>query len=165
MKIQHGILDDDQGEPKPQPAVSSTKPSGGDVEKNRLFETLDKEESSGRSYAKLLLGAVVVVLIIGGIVFYFTLPKSGDLVRAPKGAEDAVRSHLLDKQKREADDITFYYCGENSYWARAAVKTRNDMPNPVYKLGTYAATVKGSETVWDISSKPIQSPADDRPCQ
>lgn len=134
------------------------------VEKDRLFETLDKEETSNRNYAKLFIIAVVIVLIAGGIVFYLMLPGVGDQVRAPKGLEQAVRDQLLEKQKRVATDITFYSCGGDSYWAHAGVETRADIPNPIYKLDKYAVNAKGQDPSWEITSKPINSPSDDQPC-
>lgn len=171
MKIQKGVLADAAQEkpeplssepsPAPVPAIASTPPQ---VEKDRLFETLAKERSSSRNYAKLFLIAVVVVLISGGVAFYMMLPGVGDAVRAPKGLEQAVRDHLLDKQKRVATDIVFYYCAGDSYWAHAGVETRTDIRNPVYKLDTYAVNAKGQDPNWDITSKPVNSPEDDKPC-
>ena len=187
VKIQKGVLKDfadDQGgqtgesgvpEPvtreAPAPAAAAATTASNDasrtpapVQKDRLFETLEKERSGSRNYAKLFLIAVVLVVAIGGVTFYLTLPGPGDVVHAPNGAEDAVRAQLLEKQKREAEDIVFYYCGKNSYWARADVKTRKDVPNPVFKIGKYAATIKGEDPNWEVSSKPIVNAEDDNPC-
>jgi hypothetical protein len=171
VKLQKGILDKPEEEkpapqPQPHPTRSDASPATAPpvVDKDRLFETLDKEETSNRSYAKLLVVAAVVVLIAGGVIFYMTLPGAGDQVRAPKGLEQAVRDHLLDKQKRVATDIVFYYCGGDSYWAHAGVNTRTDIPNPVYRLDKYAVSAKGKDPNWEITSKPVNSPADDRPC-
>ena len=166
MKLQKGILADTADEKPPEPktdTVGAPAPPTT-VEKNRLFETLDKEEAGNRNYAKLFVIAVVVVLIVGGVIFYMTLPGAGDKVRAPKGLEQAVRDQLLDKQKRVATDIVFYYCGGDSYWARSGVEKRTDIPNPVYKLDTYAVSAKGADPNWEISSKPVNSPADEKPC-
>jgi hypothetical protein len=172
VKIQKGVLSDTtptQQRVETKPGVGTAPQSvsvnaGTEVEKNRLFETLDNEHTSNRSYAKLLAAAIVVVLIAGGVIFYMTLPKPGDIVRAPKGLEQAVRDHLSEKQKRDANDITFYFCGPGSYRARAGVETRKDIPNPVYKIGSYAVTAKGSDGDWSISSKPVNTADDDRPC-
>jgi hypothetical protein len=166
VKLQKGILEDTADK---KPAVETSRSvvspqTPRSVEKDRLFETLDKERSGNRSYAKLLLIAVVIVLIAGGLVFYLMLPGVGDQVRAPKGLEQAVRDHLLDKQKRVATDIVFYYCGGDSYWAHAGVETRTDIPNPVYKLNKYAVNAKGQDPSWEITSKPVNSPDDDKPC-
>ncbi|HTH51553.1 MAG TPA: hypothetical protein VL501_06455 [Pyrinomonadaceae bacterium] len=169
MKIQKGILTekpDDAPKPKvEQPAPKPSQATPIEVEKNRLFETLEKEESSNRNYAKLFILAIVVVLIAGGVIFYMTLPNPGDTVRAPKGLEQAVRDHLQEKQKRQATDITFFYCGPDSYWARAGVETRKDVPNPVFRIGSYAVTAKGSEPNWEITSKPVNAPGDDAVCK
>jgi len=183
VKIQKGILNDlsqekprqlPTPEPVPQPRPITAAPAAVpaqegssrpvQLQKDRLFETLEKEESAGRNYLKLFVIAVVIVLAVGGVVFYLTLPKAGDIVHAPKGAEDALRAQLLEKQKRESEDIIFYYCGDKSYWARADVKIRKDLPNPVFKIGKYAATVKGEDPNWEITSKPIVNAEDDNPC-
>ena len=165
MKIQKGALITPEEEPQPQEqSVPASRAAGPEVEKNRLFETLDKEQTSNRSYAKLLIVAAVIVLIAGGVIFYVTLPGAGDQVRAPKGLEQAVRNHLLDNQKRVATDIVFYYCGGDSYWGRAGVEIRKDIPNPIYKLDTYAVSAKGKDPNWEITSKPITSQNDDKPC-
>jgi len=167
VKLQKGIL----AEPdKEKPQAKKTEPAAAPapvapaVEKDRLFETLKKEEAGNRNYAKLLVIAVVIVLIAGGVFFYMSLPGVGDKVRAPKGLEQAVRDHLLDKQKRITTDVVVYYCGGDSYWAHAGVETRTDIPNPVYRLDKYAVNVKGQAPNWEITSKPENSPADDKPC-
>jgi len=166
VKIQKGALNtSEEGTKLPQePPLAASRPIPSEVEKNRLFETLDKEESSNRNYAKLLIIAAAIVLVAGGVIFYLMLPGAGDQVRAPKGLEEAVRNHLLDNQKRVATDIVFYYCGGDSYWARAGVETRKDIPNPIYKLDSYAVTAKGQDPNWQITSKPISSQNDDKPC-
>jgi hypothetical protein len=171
VKIQKGVLADTTQEKKeaaqPDPAAAPTTPrvqAAPAVEKDRLFETLKKEEAGNRNYVKLFLIAVVIVLIAGGVIFYMTLPGVGDKVRAPKGLEQAVRDHLLDKQKRVATDIVFYYCGTDFYWAHAGVEKRTDIPNPIYRLDTYAVKAKGVDPNWDINSKPVNSADDDKPC-
>ena len=165
MKIQKGILSQPpEQQPQKAPAEADRASFQTKVEKDRLFETLDKEQTSNRSYAKLLIVAAVLVIIAGGVILYVMLPGAGDKVHAPAGLEQAVRDHLLDKQKRVATDIIFYYCGGDSYWAHAGVETRSDIPNPVYKLNSYAVSAKGQDPNWEITSKPISSPADDKPC-
>jgi hypothetical protein len=170
VKIQKGVL----GQTTPEPNVAATEhvakvevqpPRPVVVDKDRLFETLDKEKESTRSYAKLLVLAVIAVIGIGVAIFYFTLPKPGDVVRAPAGLEQAVRDHLLEKQKRTATDIVFYYCGTDTYCGRSGVETRNDLPNPVFRLATYQVAAHRQGDGWDISSKPVQSADDDVPCR
>ncbi|MFL6373210.1 MAG: hypothetical protein ACJ73D_00955 [Pyrinomonadaceae bacterium] len=165
MKIQKGVLaDPPEAKPEPPKPERRPAPTAAVVEKDRLFETLDKGRSGNRNYAKLFLIAVVIVLIAGGVIFYMTLPGVGDKVRAPKGLQQAVRDHLLDKQKRVATDITFYYCGGDSYWAESGVEKRSDIPNPVYKLDTYTVNAKGKDPSWEITSKPVKSPEENKPC-
>ena len=156
MKISKGLFD--QTEDDSQPAV-------GDVEKNRLFQTVKDETPSERKYLKLFGIVVAVIVAIGLVISYLTLPDIGDKVRAPHGLEDAVRDHFLMKQKRTATDITFYLCGE-FYWARVSVETRPDIKtNPIYMIDTYKAnaTIAGENT-WSITAAPITNPAMDVPC-
>ena len=164
MKIQKGALIDPAEEKVQAHPATLPEPSPAEVEKNRLFETLDKEEAGNRNYTKLFIIAVAIVLIVGGVIFYMTLPGVGDKVRAPKGLEQAVRDQLLDSQKRVATDIVFYYCGGDSYWAHAGVEKRTDIPNPIYKLDAYAVNAKGEDPNWDITSKAVNSAGDDKPC-
>lgn len=137
-----------------------------DVEKNRLFQTLKEEKGSERNYLKLLAIVAVGVAIIGGVVFYMTLPGVGDRVHAAKELEDAVRSHFLASQKRTATDITFYYCGK-FYWAHVDVETRTDIPgNPTTRIPSYAAkAVKRDDGTFDVTAAPITSPDMDVPCK
>ena len=155
MKFSNGIFD--QTEDDSQPTV-------GDVEKNRLFQTVKEETPSERKYLKLFGVVVAVVVAIGLATFYLTLPGVGDKVRAPNGLEDAVRDHFLMKQKRTATDITFYQCGD-FYWARVGVETRSDIPNPLYHVESYSAHAVLRGDAWDISAAPITSPEMDAPCK
>jgi hypothetical protein len=171
MKIAKGVLsdaerkEDDKPSPQPPPPAVPSTQEPAVVEKDRLFETIEKETGSERNYLKLLLIVAVLVLVGGGVIFYFTLPSVGDQVLAPKGLEQATRDNLLDKQKRVATDITFYYCGD-FFWGRAGVETRNDLPNPVFRIATYTVrAVKQPDDTWQIDAKPVSSPGDDVPCR
>ncbi|HEV7698732.1 MAG TPA: hypothetical protein VGO43_00740 [Pyrinomonadaceae bacterium] len=174
MKIAKGVLTDaerqDHELKKTSPAASAApspqlRPEPVVVEKNRLFETVEKETGSERNYLKVLLVVAALVVIGGGLIFYFTLPSVGDKVLAPKGLEQATREYLLDKQKRVSTDIAFYYCGD-SYWGRSGVETRNDLPNPVFRIATYAVrAVRQSDDTWQIDAKPVSVPDDDIPCR
>ena len=134
-------------------------------DKVRLFETQQRKASSSKNYAKLLLLVALFVVVAGAIIYYLTLPGVGSQVLAPKGLEDEIRAHFLDKQKRTADDITFYKC-DDFYWARVGVQTRTDIPgNPVYKLSRYRAkAVHRDDGSWDIVASPIADPEMDAPC-
>lgn len=165
MKIAKGTLSD-AGEVPPQTAaakIRSNEPAGGDVEKNRLFETLNAEAPSERNYLKLL-GLVAVVVIIGGlIVSYLMIPGVGDDVRVSREVELAVRNHFLEREKRTATDITFYQC-DGFFWARVGVETRTDMPNPIYRIATYSARATASGNQWNVTAQPITSTEMDKPC-
>ena len=132
--------------------------------KNRLFQTHVESSGKSRTYLKLLGIVVVVVIIAGIVVSYVTLPQPGDLVRAPKGLEEAVRDHFLVNEKRTATDVTVYYCG-TFYWARVGVEKRPDIKtNPLYLLSTYTARATADEGKWKIMSGPVTSPEMDVPC-
>src|SRR5215470_16507256 len=85
----------------------------GDVEKNRLFETLDKENAGGKSYWKFLVPIVLVVIIgIAVGVYYGGRTAVGDKVRPDNDVYDAVYDNFLTDQKRTPTDLSFYYCGD-----------------------------------------------------
>jgi hypothetical protein len=166
-KFQKGVLTDRVSQKAVEPnAAKSPQEAVRPVvlQDDRLFETREEFEGSSRNYLKLLAIVVGVVAIAGAAVFYFTLPGIGDPIHAPAGAEDAVRDNLLTKQKRTATDIVFFKC-EGFYWARAGVETRKDIPNPIYKIGTYAAKVTQTGESWDVSAQPVTSPDLDVPCK
>jgi hypothetical protein len=104
------------------------------------------------------------VIVVGLAVFYLTLPDVGDTVRAPAGSELAVRDHLLTTHKRTATDITFYQC-DGYYSANAGVETRNDLPNPVFRIATYSARAVERNGQWEITAAPVTPPAQFVPCQ
>ncbi len=137
-----------------------------DDDKVRLFETQQRKASSSKNYLKFLLVVVLIVIAAGAVIYYVTLPGVGSQILGPKGLEDEIRSHFLDKQKRTAEDITFYKC-ENSYWARVGVQARTDLPdNPVYKVSTYRAkATRRDDSTWDITAMPITDPDMDVPCR
>ncbi|MFT3745810.1 MAG: hypothetical protein QM785_16155 [Pyrinomonadaceae bacterium] len=149
--------------PEPvKPNISPTPPV--EVDKNRLFETVEETKSSSRRYL-VVLGVVALVVVIAGVAgSYYMDPKSGDKIVAPKGLEIALREHFLTKQKRDSTDIAYYKC-EGFVWARVGVETRTDLPNPVFRIGTYAAKATQSGDVWDITATPISNPELDVPCR
>lgn len=165
MKIAKGILSDPADVPPQPPAakIASSEPPGGDVEKGRLFETLQAEAPSERNYLKLL-GVVAIAVIIGGvIVSYLMIPGVGDEVRVSREVELAVRDHFLEREKRSATDITFFQC-DGFYGARVGVETRTDLPNPIYRIATYRARATASGDTWTVTAQPITSPEMDTPC-
>jgi hypothetical protein len=168
MKFQKGILDDlnkpnaprDEKPFTAERAVPLTR-----AREDRLFQTHDRTSRSGTQYLRLLSVVSVLVVIAGALALYLTLPDIGDQVRAPKGLEEAVRTHFLDVEKRNAGDIFFYYC-EDYYWARVEVETRPDVKtNPSYQIGTYAARASTASSGWEIKAIPITSSELERPCQ
>lgn len=134
------------------------------VDKNRLFETVEETKSSSKRYLAVL-GVVVVLVIAAGIGgSYYMAPGIGDKILAPKGLEVAIRENFLTKQKRDSTDISYYKC-EGFIWARVGVETRNDLPNPVFKIATYAAKAIPDGDAWNVSAVPISSPELDVPCK
>jgi len=167
IEIPKGIISDEdeptrQIEQKSGPSVVEPP---GDVEKNRLFQTLKEETPSERNYLKLLGILAIIVLVAGVAISYLMMPGVGDVIRAPKGLELAVRDHFLTKEKRTATDITFYQC-DGFYGARVGVETRNDIPNPIYKIATYSARAipMNRDDAWNITAQPITLPEPDTPC-
>lgn len=144
--------------------IDETEAVAGD-DKNRLFQTHKKSSEISRRYLKLLGGFAVIVLIVGVVIGYMTLPRMGDIVRAPKGLEEAVREHFLLKEKRTSTDITFHHC-ETYYWARVGVEKRPDIKtNPLYLIDSYKArAVAQPDGGWAITAEPITSPDLDVPC-
>lgn len=134
-------------------------------DKGHLFETVEKKTESSRRYLKLFAVVVIVVIVVGLAISYLTLPGVGDKVLAPTGMEMAIRDHFLTTEKRTAADIEIYYCGE-FYWSRVGVETRTDMPNPLLRVGTYAArAAPAGESAWKITAAPITSPEMNEPCR
>ncbi len=170
MKFQKGLLDDVSKRPakvetnagRPQEQVRGASNEVDD----RLFQTHRRTTRSWQQYLKLLGIVSILVITAGGVIFYLTLPRFGDKVGAPKGLEDAVRTHFVDVEKRTTGDIDFYFC-DNYYWARVNVEKRPDIKtNPVYQIGTYTARATGnSETGWKIAATPLTSADADQPCK
>ncbi len=169
MKFQKGLLDElsespKQPAPRPveKPPVQRTAPIV--VEKDRLFQTVEETKKSSGSYLKVLAAVCVLVAVGGAILWYVNRPGVGDKVRVSAQMELAVRDHFLFSEKRTATDIAFYQC-EGSHWARVGVETRTDMPNPLMRVGTFAAKITPSGDTWSIIASPITSPELDVPCK
>lgn len=174
MKFAKGLLTDDVPKPpnerKVTPARSPSpeptpKPSNApiEVEKNRLFQTVEETKGSSRKYLGVL-GVVAVLVAIGGAVaWYFNRPGAGDKIRVSSAVELSVRDHFLMREKRTATDIAFYQC-EGFVWARVGVETRTDLPNPLFRVPTYKARITQNGESTSITAAPIMSPAEDRPC-
>lgn len=121
-------------------------------DKNRLFETQQEISGFNRHYAKLLLLVAVLVIVVGSVIYYVTLPVIGDQVLGPKGLEENIRSYFLDVQKRTATDVTFFYC-DGYYTVKVDVEARYDIPgNPLAAIPTYWAKAEPRDGGnWDIS--------------
>lgn len=181
MKFQKGLLTDTDDKPASEvsiklseqdrsalkPVIEPTpaaRPNSAPVDKDRLFETVEKTKSSSRKYLGVL-GIVAVVVIVAGVAgSYYMTPGIGDKILAPKGLEIVLREHMLTKAKRDSTDIAYYKC-EGFVWARVGVETRADIPNPVFRLATYAAKATPNGETWDITATPISTPEMDVPCR
>ena len=136
-------------------------------DKNRLFETQQEITGFNRHYLKLLLIVAALVIVVGSVVYYVTLPGIGDQVLGPKGLEENIRAYFLDVQKRTATDITFYNCGA-FYTAKVDVEARYDIPgNPLAAIPTYWARAEPRDGgTWDISVPLDQSGySETEPCR
>ncbi len=136
-------------------------------DKNRLFETQQEITGFNRHYVKLLLIVAALVIVVGTVIYYITLPGIGDQVLGPKGLEENVRSYFLDVQKRTATDVTFFYCG-GYYTVKVDVEARYDIPgNPLAAIPTYwAKAVSRDGGKWDISVPSDQTGFSDAdPCR
>lgn len=169
MKFQKGLLEEltePQKRPTPVPVEKPPVRQSGPVvvEKDRLFQTVEETKKSSGSYLKLLAVVCVVVAVGGAVLWYMNRPGVGDKVRVSAAMELAVRDHFLLKEKRTATDIAFYQC-DGSHWARVGVETRTDMPNPLMRVGTFAAKITPAGETWSITASPITSPELDVPCK
>jgi hypothetical protein len=177
MKFQKGLLNDlvpkvprrEEQNPGTNGVESKAKEplaraGSGLSEKDHLFETLQEETSHEKNYLKLLGVVVISVIAIGLIAVYLMMPGIGDAVRAPTGLELALRDHFLTIQKRTATDIIVYKCA-GYYAARVGVETRNDLPNPVFRIGTYSAKAVETEGRWDVTAAPLTPPDEFVPCR
>lgn len=177
MKFQKGLLSDKENEPAPRTPDVPVEPKARqekhiqpipvepiEIEKDRLFETVKETSNSGRRYviAIGIFSIFVTIAAIGG--GYLMRPGVGDRITSPRGLEAALREHFLTKEKRDSTDIAFYQC-ESFYWARVGVETRNDLPNPIFRIGTYAARATPDGESWAIEAAPITSPEMDFPCK
>jgi len=171
MKFAKGLLSDET--PRPEKARSAEIPSQQpqtpaperpkliEVEKSRLFQTVEETKGSSRKYVAALGGVAILVAVIGAGAWYLNRPGIGDSIRVNAETELAVRDYFLSREKREVTNITFYQC-DGFYWARVGVVTRSDIPNPLYQVPSYKARVmENGETTM---AAPIASPTDDIPC-
>jgi hypothetical protein len=133
-------------------------------DKNRLFETHTKAGRSVHDYIKVLVPVVVVVLILGGAVVYFTMPGFGDEVRAPSALDEAVKNHFLDNEKRAVEETSYFYCGD-FYSARVGLEKRPDITARQLDAGNRRVTaVESPNGTWQISAVPIAANANLEPC-
>lgn len=134
------------------------------VEKDRLFQTVEETRKSSGSYLKTLIVVCVLIAIGGAGLWYLNRPKAGDQVRVSAAMELTVRDHFLLAEKRTSTDITFYQC-DGFHWARVGVETRNDIPNPLLRVPTFAAKIVPAGDTWTVTAVPITSPELDIPCK
>jgi len=155
-----GIFDEYESEEYESEEYKSEKD-----DKIRLFETQQRNVRSWQHYFKLLLIVSLFVLVVGGVLFYFSLPGVGDEVKAPQGLEDSVRAHFLDKEKRTMTGESVFYCG-SFYWVKVEVEKRPDIPSmPNNMLTQYRArATQLDDGTWQITAAPVLSNENDTPC-
>jgi|CXWL01.1.fsa_nt_gi hypothetical protein len=164
MKFQKGILSGNEPERQPSNTGVETSALPEPAMDGHLFETLEEEEIGGRRYFKLFAVVVILVIVAGAGIAYFTLPGVGDKVRASPELELAVRDHFLLKEKRTATDVTFYQC-EGFLSVRVGVETRTDIPNPIFRLDTYSARVVQTADRAEITAAPVAAGDQFFPCK
>src|SRR5258708_145906 len=134
-------------------------------DKIRLFETQQRNVRSWYHYFKLLLIVSLFVIVVGGAIFYFTLPGVGDEVKAPSGLEDAVRLHFLDSEKRTMTGASVFYC-DQFYWLRVDVEKRPDIvgkPNNTVSKYITKATQQPDGS-WQVTATPLTGDDTGTPC-
>jgi hypothetical protein len=131
-----------------------TKGADG-VEKNRLFETLDKEDEGGKNYWKFLVPILVVVIAGIAVVVYFGSRRVGDSVRPDDDLYYAVNDNFLTQQKRTPTDLSFYYCGD--YYSVDAMVEKKDVPptKPEDTLTEFKATARKGDGGWQVNASAI----------
>ena len=134
-------------------------------DKNRLFETQQRNVRSWHHYFKLLLIVSVFVILVGALIFYFTLPGVGDAVKAPDALEDAVRVHFLDKEKRTMTGASTYYC-DKYYWIKVDVEKRPDIVGkPNNTVSKYIAKAEPQpDGTWAVTATPVTGDDWGTPC-
>jgi len=120
------------------------------VEKNRLFETLDKEDEGGKNYWKFLVPIVAVVIAGIALVVYFGSRRVGDSVRPDDDLYYAVYDNFLTQQKRTPTDLSFYYCGD--YYSVDATMEKKDVAptKPEDTLTKFKATARKTNGAWQV---------------
>lgn len=140
-------------------------PKGDDPEKSRLFDTLKDEGRSVKDYLKVLVPVVAAVLVIGGLVVFFTMPGLGDEVRPPQMLDDAVRAFYLDSDKRAVETVTYFYCND-FYAARVKLETRKDVTARQFDHGgRRAVAIEAPNGGWQIASNIIAPDETFEPCR
>jgi hypothetical protein len=141
------------------------KKGAGDVEKNRLFETLDKEDEVGKNYFKFLIPIVLVVFVGVAVVVYFGRLRVGDKVRPDDDLYYAVNDNFLTQQKRTPTDLSFYYCGD--YYSVEATVEKKDVPptKPEDTLTEFRATARKGDGGWQVNVAGIGPKDKFTPCQ
>ena len=127
-----------------------TKGTDG-VDKNRLFETLDKEDEGGKHYFKFLIPIVLIVIVGIALLVYFGRLHVGDKVRPDDDLHDAVNDNFLTQQKRTPTDMDFYYCGD-FYAVDVTVEPKGVAPTkPEDAMTKFRATARKTAGVWQVS--------------
>src|SRR5262245_25479417 len=127
----------------------------GDVEKNRLFETLDKEDAGGKNYWKFLVPIVLLVIIGIAAGVYFGGRRIGDNVRPDDDLYYAVYDNFLTEQKRTPTDLAFYYCGDY-YSVDAMVEKKSVAPTkPEDTLNEFKATARRADGGWHVNAAAV----------
>ncbi|MGD9563919.1 MAG: hypothetical protein AB7F88_17965 [Pyrinomonadaceae bacterium] len=135
------------------------------VEKSRLFDTLNDEDRSARDYLKVLLPVVLAIIVISLVVIYFTVPGAGDEVRPPDGLDEAIKTYYRENEKRDVSGVVYFYC-EGSHTARVSLEQRPDITAREFDHGNRrAVAIRNTDGTWQLSSKTVEPNETFVPCQ
>ena len=136
-----------------------------DTEKNRLFETQQREGRSIRDYLKFLLPIIVLVIVGIAAVFYFSLPSVGEQVRPPQDVYDAVYDHMLTEKRRTVSDMDFYYC-DTFYTVNITVEPKPVAPTKPEDLALrFKAVARKNDGTWQVTTTSLDAKEKFVPCQ
>jgi hypothetical protein len=135
-------------------------------DKVRLFETERNRSGSVNSYARKFLPVTLIVIAAIAAAVYFLMPGTGDEIQGSHEMRRSVYDYMLTKEKRTANEITFYKC-EGYYWAKVLAEPKPYPPSLVLDdVNQYRLKVvqTGKET-YRLETLPLPAKGDDIPCK
>jgi hypothetical protein len=119
-----------------------------------LLEEEDEilSDSNSKKFLKTLLLGLAILLVGGGIIYYFTGAKHGELAYEPPGLDTAVRMKIGESTTREISNLTFYNC---SYTKINNVESRTSGYSVIVEMSPRAVdkenpSVVDPERYWQV---------------